>query len=89
MPIGESFFWRTIEDELSTIGSYYDMPILSLRNAVFHLLREQRFGFQARPGGCSPAPTQVALCRLLPCGRAPAAGCRAALSFAGPEPGCV
>lgn len=46
VPVGESFFWRTIEDELSTIGAYYDAPILSLRNAVFHLLREQRHGFR-------------------------------------------
>lgn len=46
VPVGQSFFWRTIEDELSTVGSYYDTPIMSLRNAVFHLLREQRFGFQ-------------------------------------------
>jgi len=58
VPIGESFFWRTIEDELSTVGSYYDTPIMSLRNAVYHLLREQRFGFQVRVregGACSYA----------------------------------
>lgn len=42
----ESFFFRTIEDDLSTIAQYYDTPVLSLRNAVYHLLREQRFGFQ-------------------------------------------
>ncbi|EFN59953.1 expressed protein [Chlorella variabilis] len=45
-PVGDSFFFRTVEDELSTIAQYYDAPVLSLRNAVYHLMREQRFGFQ-------------------------------------------
>lgn len=47
-PVGPSFFWRTIEDDLGTIAHYYDAPVLSLRNAVYHLLREGRPGFQAR-----------------------------------------
>lgn len=45
-PIGPSYFWRTIEDELSTIGAYYDVSALSLRNAVYHLIAEGRHGFQ-------------------------------------------
>ncbi|KAI7842833.1 hypothetical protein COHA_003579 [Chlorella ohadii] len=45
-PVGPSFFWRTIEDDLGTIAQYYDAPVLSLRNAVYHLLREGRPGFQ-------------------------------------------
>jgi hypothetical protein len=49
VPVGDSFFWRTIEDDLSTAAQYYDAPALSLRNAVYHLLREQRHGF--RVGG--------------------------------------
>ena len=49
--MGDSFFFRTVEDELSTIAQYYDAPVLSLRNAVYHLMREQRFGFQVRRGG--------------------------------------
>ena len=48
VPVGPSFFWRTIEDELSTVAQYYDAPSLSLRNAVYHLLREGRPGFQVR-----------------------------------------
>lgn len=51
VPVGPSFFWRTIEDELTTIAQYYDAPALSLRNAVYHLLREGRPGFQVRPVG--------------------------------------
>lgn len=47
-PVGPSFFWRTIEDDLGTIAQYYDAPVLSLRNAVYHLLREGRPGFQVR-----------------------------------------
>lgn len=43
--MGPSFFWRTIEDDLGTIAQYYDAPVLSLRNAVYHLLREGRPGF--------------------------------------------
>ena len=49
-PIGPSFFWRTIEDDLGTIAQYYDAPVLSLRNAVYHLLREGRPGFQVWGG---------------------------------------
>ncbi|PSC68178.1 Acyl-coenzyme A thioesterase THEM4 isoform A [Micractinium conductrix] len=45
-PYGDSFFWRTIEDELSTVAAYYDAPVMSLRNAAYHLLREQQHGFQ-------------------------------------------
>ena len=51
-PVGDSYFWRSAEDDLSLAGQYYDAPVLSLRNAAYHLLREQRPGFQVG-GRCS------------------------------------
>ena len=59
-PYGDSFFWRTIEDELSTVAAYYDAPVMSLRNAAYHLLREQQHGFQVGTG--SPAWLLVLPC---------------------------
>lgn len=47
--MGPAFFWRTVEDDLTTAAQYYDVPALSLRNAVFHLMREGVPGFQV---GC-------------------------------------
>lgn len=68
VPVGPSFFWRTIEDDLTTIAQYYDAPALSLRNAVYHLVREGRPGFQVRAcvwgvaGGASWLVGQAAVC---------------------------
>lgn len=64
-PIGPSYFWRTIEDELSTIGAYYDVSALSLRNAVYQLMAEGRHGFQVQR---LPVylPVWLAVCLSLP-----------------------
>lgn len=60
-------FYREPEGQQTVFGSYYDVPVVSLRAAAYHLMRLGVDGFKARGSRGAAANEPPGRCLLVAC----------------------